>query len=103
MSEELAQDDDGFEIASMAESDDERDEEMGPGGARGPAASTPLQPAQPAPMPKRSLDRRDSVEGETMFSVGEDDRWSSDEEGGGDDDDDDDDDGSQKGLTGRKK
>ncbi|CUS07324.1 unnamed protein product [Tuber aestivum] len=96
MSDELAQDDDGFEIASMVDSEDGRDEEMGIG-TRNAEASRPLQPVQSSPATKRSLDRRDSVEGETMFSVGEDDRWS------GDEDDSDDDEESKRGLTGKKK
>lgn len=100
MSEELAQDDDGFEIASIADSDD-GDEEQGR--ARGGGNSTtapevgrPLQnlaPVQPL-AGRRSMDRgRDSVE-ETMFSVGgEMDEWS----------DDGSDDGEEgKRLTGKK-
>lgn len=100
MSEELAQDDDGFEIASLADSEDERDEEQGRvrnnttgNGATGPDAGR-TQGLAPTAQPqhgRRSMDRgRDSVE-ETMFSVGGemDDEWS-----------DDDDDG--KRLTGRK-
>lgn len=100
MSEELAQDDDGFEIASLADSEDERDEEQGRvrnnttgNGATAPDAGR-TQGLAPTAQPqhgRRSMDRgRDSVE-ETMFSVGGemDDEWS-----------DDDDDG--KRLTGRK-
>jgi hypothetical protein len=98
MSEELAQDDDGFEIASMADSDDGRDEEMG-GVTRGTEASRPLQTVQPTIATRRSLDQRDSMEGETMFSVGEDDRWSSEDEEEGDESND----GSEKGLTRAKK
>lgn len=85
MSEELAQDDDGFEIASMVDSED-GDEE--PGRVRGTgtvpiAEGRPLQNIAPAAVPpagRRSMDRgRDSVE-ETMFSVGEEvDEWSDNE------------------------
>lgn len=86
MSEELAQDDDGFEIASLADSEDGDEEE---GRVRATSGATPipegrsLQNLAPAAVPqqgRRSMDRgRDSVE-ETMFSVGEEvDEWSDNE------------------------
>lgn len=85
MSEELAQDDDGFEIRSLADSLDEED-------GRSPDARTPVpsnaadrglspNPPQklsarvPSPLPRESLD------GETIFAVGEDgDKWSDEDE-----------------------
>ncbi|KAK6350043.1 hypothetical protein TWF696_006292 [Orbilia brochopaga] len=69
MSDEIAQDDDGFEIASMEGSDE--DEENGRMG--GP----PVGGHQP--LPRDSFDQRHSGEGEAIFSVGDDlDRWSED-------------------------
>ncbi|KAF3902937.1 hypothetical protein AA313_de0210449 [Arthrobotrys entomopaga] len=71
MSDEIAQDDDGFEIASLAGSDDE-DEERHIGGEI---------PQGHQPLPKDSFDQpRHSGEGEAIFSVGDDlDKWSDDE------------------------
>lgn len=100
MSEELAQDDDGFEIASLADSEDGDEEE---GRARATSGSTPIPEGRPlqnlAPAAglhqgRRSMDRgRDSVE-ETMFSVGEEvDEWSDNESVSGEE---------GKRLTGRK-
>jgi hypothetical protein len=67
----------------------------------------------PAPKPQKPIvPPRESLDGDTIFAVGEDDKWSSDEEEEEEDDDDDDDDddepSSPKGdneysrLTGRK-
>lgn len=82
MSDELAQDDEGFEIADFgAEEDDDEDPENA-GAHRGdrtqPGQEGPrYDPAQahvPKPIPRESLD------GETIFAVGEDgDKWSDDE------------------------
>ncbi|KAF3930704.1 hypothetical protein ABW19_dt0208727 [Dactylella cylindrospora] len=69
MSDEIAQDDDGFEIASIAGSDDE---EGAIGGDR---------PLGHQPLPRDSFDQRHSGEGEAIFSVGDHDdldRWSDD-------------------------
>jgi len=101
MSEELAQDDDGFEIASMADSEEGDEEEgriRGNGGVAPMPEGRPLQNPAPAVVPphgRRSMDRgRDSVE-ETMFSVGEEiDEWSDNESVIGDEE--------EKRLTGRK-
>lgn len=86
---QIAQDDEGFEIRSLADSlDDEDDEEEGRKRVDGMAApntiaesessvvSRPKAVSQVAPpRPRESLD------GETIFAVGEDgDRWSEDEE-----------------------
>lgn len=89
MSDELAQDDEGFEIADFgAEDDDEDDPENaaarkgdrtqpgqeGPRYDPAPSAAAPSKPASKAAPPRESLD------GETIFAVGEDnDRWSDDE------------------------
>jgi hypothetical protein len=101
MSDELAQDDDGtFEIGDIGNPDDSDDEEarIGKGNDRGsitpvssdnsvsgPAQSSSSRNIPPAkPMPRRSLD------GETIFAVGDDDKFSDDDDdhdGSGDEDD----------------
>lgn len=113
---QIAQDDDGFEIASIRDSLDE-EEGTGASAVRTPADSnngSDLPPYQsmpteggqggpisginrqasplPAPKPQKpsSLPRQ-SLDGETIFAVGEEDRWSDDE--GGDDE--------RKKLTGK--
>jgi len=99
MSDEIAQDDDGFEIRSLADSFDEEDARspegdrtpVPNGAARGlsPQPPKPAAPAVPSPRPRESLD------GETIFAVGEDgDKWS-------DDDDSPRNSGERKRLTGR--
>ncbi|ODH53159.1 hypothetical protein GX48_00695 [Paracoccidioides brasiliensis] len=78
MSDEIAQDDDGFEIRSYGSS---IDEEEG-GGARGSGGSDgrDLSPVPPKPMEPVPQPSRQSLDGETIFAVGEDgDRWSDDE------------------------
>ncbi|KAF3153339.1 hypothetical protein TWF751_004582 [Orbilia oligospora] len=69
MSDEIAQDDDGFEIASLAGSDEEEH------------ISNEPPPHTHQPLPKDSFDQpRHSGEGEAIFSVGDDlDKWSDDE------------------------
>ncbi|PGG96744.1 hypothetical protein AJ79_09472 [Helicocarpus griseus UAMH5409] len=76
MSDELAQDDDGFEIRSLASSNDEEE-----GRARGPGGpERELSPIPPKPIGSSSQHNRSSLDGETIFAVGEDgDRWSDDE------------------------
>ncbi|KAI9718375.1 MAG: hypothetical protein M1812_004096 [Candelaria pacifica] len=78
MSDELAQDDEGFEIASFNGSLDE--EGRSPTGGRTPTGigreSSPLPKAQNGPR-----EPRESLDGETIFAVGEDaDKWSDDDE-----------------------
>lgn len=106
---QIAQDDDGFEIASVRDSldFDAEDLEGGGGGAttpkptdQPPAYDAPLRSNRaasplPAPVAQRTSSLpRESLDGETMFAVGgEGDKWS--------DDDDDDDDEDRKRLTGR--
>lgn len=86
---QLAQDDEGFEIADFGAEDSGDDEEEGRGGDRtqpgqeGPRYDPPSKPAT-----KSNFTRdipRESLDGETMFAVGEDgERWSEDEDGHGD-------------------
>jgi hypothetical protein len=104
MSDEIAQDDDGtFEIANLdigaPDDSDEEDEEARVGskpanGAQGPAESGYGAPSGPPPSqqrqasqsePQRGRDNhpRDSLDGETIFAVGEDGDRFSDDEGSG--------------------
>jgi len=81
MSDELAQDDEGFEIADFG-ADDSGDEEEGRGGDRTqPGQEGPrYDPPQAAKTTARDIPR-DSVDGDTIFAVGEDgDKWSDDDE-----------------------
>ncbi|KAI9759007.1 MAG: cytoplasmic tRNA 2-thiolation protein 2 [Chaenotheca gracillima] len=77
MSDELAQDDEGFEIASFGGSLDEE--------RRGSGDITPRggedRDVSPLPKPQtRPNEPRESLDGETIFAVGEDaDKWSDDE------------------------
>jgi hypothetical protein len=84
MSDEIAQDDEGFEIASMRDSLDEEE------GGYGQAPSYDPAPRQrdaardesplPAPKPQKPIvPPRESLDGDTIFAVGEDDKWSDDE------------------------
>ncbi|KAI9840414.1 MAG: hypothetical protein M1837_001627 [Sclerophora amabilis] len=74
MSDELAQDDEGFEIASFGGSMDEerRSGDQTPrGGANGDLSPNPQT---------KPRDPRESIDGEPIFAVGEDaDKWSDDE------------------------
>ena len=88
---QIAQDDDGFEIASIRDSMDfDSDLEALPNGAKQPPGSPPMYdgprgssnrdasplpapvPTKPMPMPRESLD------GETIFALGEEDKDSDD-------------------------
>lgn len=73
--EQLAQDDEGFEIASFGGSLDEEDARSPPQSANGALSPVPPKPmSDGAPAPRHSLD------GETIFAVGEDgDKLSDDE------------------------
>ncbi|KAK2741108.1 hypothetical protein FQN55_008512 [Onygenales sp. PD_40] len=77
MSDELAQEDDGFEIHSFASSfDEEEGHPMGPG-----RPERDLSPVAPKPMAPSQQQNRPSLDGETIFAVGEDgDRWSDEDE-----------------------
>ncbi|KAL2800444.1 lung seven transmembrane receptor-domain-containing protein [Aspergillus keveii] len=80
MSDELAQDDDGFEIRSFGGALDEEDalgdlDEHSPHEPR-----RDLSPVPPKPVPSAAR-TRESLDGETIFAVGEDgDRWSDEDE-----------------------
>jgi hypothetical protein len=86
---QLAQDDEGFEIADFGAEESGDDEEEGRGvdrtqpGQEGPRYDPPRRPTT-----KSNVTRdipRESLDGETMFAVGEDgDRWSEDEDDHGD-------------------
>ncbi|KAH8588174.1 integral membrane protein-like protein [Bisporella sp. PMI_857] len=88
MSDELAQDDEGFEIADFGAEDDDEDDPENSAARRGDRT----QPGQEGPRydpPSRAKSAREipreSLDGETVFAVGEDgDRWSDD---GSDDED----------------
>ncbi|KAF2111398.1 lung seven transmembrane receptor-domain-containing protein [Lophiotrema nucula] len=91
MSDEIAQDDEGFEIASMRDSLDEEE-----GASDRPPAYDPAPRAHntssaggfnrdvsplPAPKPQKPvIPPRESLDGDTIFAVGEDDKWSDDED-----------------------
>jgi len=83
MSDELAQDDEGFEIADFGVDDDDDDDDLENAGAhRGDRNETGQEGPRYDPAPKSSAAKdihRDSLDGETVFAVGEDgDRWSDD-------------------------
>ena len=71
--DKIAQDDEGFEITSFGGSlDDEEDARSPP---NGPAVNGAKKDLSPKP-----VDNRHSLDGETIFAVGEDaDKWSDDE------------------------
>ena len=77
---QLAQDDDGFEIRSFGNSLDEEDAFDAPDGRAAGNLERELSPAPPkpvAPAPKH----RESLDGETIFAVGEEgDKWSDDDD-----------------------
>ncbi|KAF2800196.1 hypothetical protein K505DRAFT_320615 [Melanomma pulvis-pyrius CBS 109.77] len=88
MSDEIAQDDEGFEIASLRDSLDEEEGSIDHPPAYDPAPrhrnqnegfnrdASPL----PAPKPQKPIvPPRESLDGDTIFAVGEDDKWSDDE------------------------
>ncbi|KAH6642145.1 lung seven transmembrane receptor-domain-containing protein [Boeremia exigua] len=85
MSDEIAQDDDGFEIASIRDSLDEED-----GPSAHPPSYDPVRPQRdaardasplPAPQAQKPIHPpRESLDGDTIFAVGEDDKWSDDED-----------------------
>ncbi|GAB1214464.1 hypothetical protein ATERTT37_003627 [Aspergillus terreus] len=80
MSDELAQDDDGFEIRSFGSALDEEDALGGPEGHSAPESRRDLSPVPPKPVPSAPR-QRDSLDGETIFAVGEDgDKWTDDED-----------------------
>ncbi|RDW63007.1 putative integral membrane protein (Ptm1) [Aspergillus mulundensis] len=79
MSDELAQDDDGFEIRSFNGALDEEDA-LGGLDEHSPEPRRDLSPVPPKPVPSAAR-TRESLDGETIFAVGEDgDKWSDDED-----------------------
>lgn len=106
MSDELAQDDDGFEIRSLADSLDEDEDPENPPAydpERRTAPRTFAKRAQDS-SPEASLNRsaappqpRESLDGETIFAVGEgdDDKWSEADDSGSEE-------GEGKKLTGER-
>lgn len=91
MSDELAQDDEGFEIADFGAEDDEDDDLESAGAHRGDrnqpgqegARYDPVSSAKHTRLPSGANTAkelpRDSLDGDTIFAVGEDgDRWSDD-------------------------
>lgn len=97
MSDEIAQDEDGgFEFADVGNPDDSDDEEANIGGPK-VAESHPAQTSGVAPAghSRAPVSPRDSFDGETIFAVGEDDKFS-------DDEDEDDERGEGSKLVGKK-
>ncbi|KAL8739967.1 MAG: hypothetical protein Q9190_007278 [Brigantiaea leucoxantha] len=99
MSDEIAQDDEGFDMGSFGGSLDEEDPRS-PMDGQTMAASGQLSPVPPKPVTERGTTTaggRASLDGETIFAVGEDgeaDKWS-------DDDDSPRDSGERQKLTGK--
>lgn len=84
MSDELAQDDEGFEIADFGAEEDDEDDDLEGGHRTQPGQSGPRYDPPPAANTAKEIPR-ESIDGETLFAVGEDgERWSED---GSDDDD----------------
>ncbi|KAL4771134.1 lung seven transmembrane receptor-domain-containing protein [Aspergillus nidulans var. acristatus] len=80
MSDELAQDDDGFEIRSFNGALDEEDALGGLDEHSASEQRRDLSPVPPKPVPSAAR-TRESLDGETIFAVGEDgDKWSDDED-----------------------
>lgn len=82
---QIAQDDEGFEIASLRDSLDEEDGPEGHPPSYDPAPSRRNNNARdvsplPAPQAQKPIvPPRESLDGDTIFAVGEDDKWSDDE------------------------
>jgi len=77
---QLAQDDDGFEIRSFGSALDEEDVLGAPEVNIGTEHRRDLSPVPPKPVPSAPR-QRESLDGETIFAVGEDgDKWSDDED-----------------------
>ncbi|KAH8801679.1 lung seven transmembrane receptor-domain-containing protein [Xylogone sp. PMI_703] len=120
MSDELAQDDEGFEIADfgadgLEDDDDPENAAAHQGDRTQPGQEGPRYDPPPKAPPANTTNNasnggpaskeipRESLDGETIFAVGEDgDRWSENDSDDDEDDDDDDDDEGKK-LTGGKE
>lgn len=80
MSDELAQDDEGFEIADFGAEDDDDDDDVENSAANRGQEGSRYDPPSGANTAKEIP--RESLDGETIFAVGEDgDRWSDDDDG----------------------
>jgi hypothetical protein len=81
MSDELAQDDEGFEIADFGVEDDSDEDPESAAAHRGdrtqPGQEGPRYDPPPGANTAKEIPR-ESIDGETMFAVGEEDRWSDD-------------------------
>ncbi|KAF1960892.1 hypothetical protein CC80DRAFT_590210 [Byssothecium circinans] len=89
MSDEIAQDDEGFEIASLRSSFDEEEGDRAydpaPSHQDSRGAANRDDSPLPAPRPQKPYaPPRESLDGDTIFAVGEDDKWSDDEDDDGD-------------------
>ncbi|MCJ1357064.1 MAG: hypothetical protein MMC33_007060 [Icmadophila ericetorum] len=81
MSDELAQDDEGFEIASFGGSLEDEEEGRSPEEAPTRNGATNGANGKTASVPPKPVEERRSLERETIFAVGEDaDKWSDDDE-----------------------
>lgn len=78
---QLAQDDDGFEIRSFNSGLDEEDAFAPPAENQYAQARRDLSPVPPKPVPSAPR-QRESLDGETIFAVGDEDgdKWSEDED-----------------------
>ncbi|KAB2108878.1 hypothetical protein AG0111_0g2973 [Alternaria gaisen] len=93
MSDEIAQDDEGFEIASLRDSldEEERGSDQPPSYDPAQRSNNNARDVSPLPAPqaqKPIVPPRESLDGDTIFAVGEDDKWSSDESDESDESDD---------------
>ncbi|KAJ5713259.1 Transmembrane receptor eukaryota [Penicillium malachiteum] len=80
MSDELAQDDDGFEIRSFGSGLDEEDPLDAPPEYPGSSAAEGRRDLSPIPPKPVSSAQRPSLDEETIFAVGDEDKWSDDDE-----------------------
>ncbi|KAJ5802908.1 uncharacterized protein N7503_005358 [Penicillium pulvis] len=80
MSDELAQDDDGFEIRSFGSGLDEEDPLDAPPEYPGSSAAEGRRDLSPMPPKPVSSAHRASLDEETIFAVGDEDKWSDDDE-----------------------
>jgi hypothetical protein len=82
MSDELAQDDEGFEIADFGAEDDDEEDPENAAARRGDRTEPGQEGPRYDPPPASNIAKeipRESLDGETIFAVGEDgDRWSED-------------------------
>jgi hypothetical protein len=80
---QIAQDDEGFEIASLRDPLDEEEGERGYDPGVRQQNRSPSRDVSPLPAPKPQkpvIPPRESLDGDTIFAVGEDDKWSDDDD-----------------------